>query len=73
MAEKGKWTDEEVGKLMDFWAEELFNFPWIMLKLRRRKRQCTRLYKCNLSNKVGNLVLYDIHGLISVNISENCL
>lgn len=26
MAEKGKWTDEEAGRLMDVWAEETIQF-----------------------------------------------
>ena len=56
IAEKGKWTDEEVGTLMDLWAEEAIQFSLDNAKTRKEKRQCTRLYKCNLSNKVGNLV-----------------
>ena len=42
MAEKGKWTDEEVGKLMDFWAKETIQFSLDNAKTPKEK---TSVYK----------------------------
>ena len=36
LAEKNKWTDEEVVRII-FGQRKQFNFPWIMLKCRRKK------------------------------------
>ena len=66
MAEKGKWTDKEVGKLMDLWAEETIQFSLDNAETLKAKTSVCKTLQMQLQQQgqVRNLVLYDIHGSV---------